>query len=250
MRQVNHLDSFKGIKYLTKTVLSGAVAWLVMSIFSVVAASAAELAAVRPSAMANEPQQFVRELTEDMFSTVDREWDEIRANPLRVYEIVDEIIAPHIDTQRASRLVLGKHWSKASPAQRKRFQVAFVGRMIQVLVTGISDYVNSSDPKSTKVRYLPSRTNGSSRDVTVRSRIGGTGRRPIRVDFRLRRTNGKWKFYDLVIEGASLVLTYRTDYAAEIERTGMEGLIERVASDTPSAYRGHRYSGRSALVGN
>ncbi len=115
MRQVNHLDSFKGIKYLTKTVLSGAVAWLVMSIFSVVAASAAELAAVRPSAMANEPQQLVRELTEDMFSTVDREWDEIRANPLRVYEIVDEIIAPHIDTQRASRLVLPNAGAKASP---------------------------------------------------------------------------------------------------------------------------------------
>ncbi|MFQ5551651.1 MAG: phospholipid-binding protein MlaC [Gemmatimonadales bacterium] len=227
-----------------------AVAWFTVLLFCAAPIQGGELAAARPSNTTEDPRDFVKGLTESVVLTMGREGSEIHRNPLRIYEIVDEVISPHIDTDRFSSLVLGKHWAAASPAQRRQFQSAITDQIVQTLVKGISQFIVAVDPKSTKVRYLASRPNGSPRDVTVRSRIGGAGARSIRVDYRLHQVDGRWRFYDLVIAGASLVLTYRRDYVVEVERTGLDRLIERVSVDTPGAYRGHRSVGWNPTAGS
>ena len=243
-------DLSRGTRRLTERARLVAVAWFVVLLFSVAPAQATDLAAARPSNTIENPTIFVKQLTQTLFLTMDRERNEIRRNPLRIYEIVDEIIRPNIDTQRLSKLVLGKHWAAASPTQRRRFQSAMAGQVVQTLVRGLSEFVDTADPKSTKVRYLASRTNGSPRDVTVRSRIGSAGAPSVRVDYRLNRVDGRWRFYDLVIASTSFVLAYRRNYVVEVERTGLDRLIERVSVDTPGAYRGHRAVGKNLIAGN
>ncbi len=147
-------------------------------------------------------------------------------------------------------IVLDKHWVAASLTQRQRFQSAMAGQIVQTLVKGISAFVDADDPKSTKVRHLASRPNGSPRDVTVRSRFGGAGAPSIRVDYRLHQVDGRWRIYDIVSAGTSLILAYRRDYIVEVERSGLDRLIELVSVDTPGAYRGHRIVGKNPTAGS
>ncbi len=241
---------FQGCRRLIETARLVAVAWFIVLLFSVAPAQAVELAAARPSNTTEDPRQLVKELTQTILLTIDRERNEIYQNSLRIYEIVDEVFSPHVDTHRISKFVLGKHWAAASPAQRRQFQSAMAGQIVQTLVKGISEFVVAADPKSTKVRYLASRPGGSARDVIVRSRIGGAGARSIRVDYRVHQVDGRWRFYDLVIAGASLILAYRRDYIVEVERSGLDRLIELLSADTPGAYRGHRSVGKNPTAGN
>ena len=236
--------------HLTHDISSLSSIWVFVFLLFAAPAQAAELAAARPSSTTEDPKQLVEELAQTVLLALDRDRNEIRGNSLRIYEIVDEIISPHIDIHRVSRLVLGKHWAGASPMQRRRFQTAMADRIVQTLVNGISQFVAAAGPKSTKIRYLASRPGRNPRDVTVRSRFGGAGAPSIRVDYRLYQVDGRWRIYDVVIAGASLILAYRRDYVVEVERSGLDRLIDLLSVDTPGAYRGHRSVGKSPVAGS
>ena len=44
----------------------------------------------------------------------------------------------------------------------------------------------------------------------------------------LALTDGDWKVYDVTINGVSLVITYRSSFNQEVQRNGLDGLIERI----------------------
>ena len=63
------------------------------------------------------------------------------------------------------------------------------------------------------------------------------GATPIRLDWRLTATESGWRVLDIVVEGVSLLVTFRNEFAAVIERHGgqVEGLLmelrQRVAAE-------------------
>jgi len=52
------------------------------------------------------------------------------------------------------------------------------------------------------------------------------GAPPVPIDYRLYRKNGQWKVYDVVVDGVSLVSNYRSTFAEQIRKGGIDGLIE------------------------
>ena len=52
---------------------------------------------------------------------------------------------------------------------------------------------------------------------------------PIQLNYRLEKTPNGWKIYDVNILGAWLVETYKGTFAAEIGKSGMDGLIKALA---------------------
>jgi phospholipid transport system substrate-binding protein len=50
------------------------------------------------------------------------------------------------------------------------------------------------------------------------------------VNFSLRKTDGVWKAWDVVIEGISYVKSFRTDFGAEIQQKGLDEVINRMES--------------------
>jgi len=49
---------------------------------------------------------------------------------------------------------------------------------------------------------------------------------PIPIDYRMEKTAAGWKVYDVVIDGASLVTTYRGSFNEQIQRAGIDGLLK------------------------
>jgi phospholipid transport system substrate-binding protein len=51
----------------------------------------------------------------------------------------------------------------------------------------------------------------------------------------MHKTSDGWKIYDIVVEGVSLVLTYRSEFDAVVKQQGIDGLIKRLADkNTPA----------------
>ena len=76
------------------------------------------------------------------------------------------------------------------------------------------------------MEILPFRGDDDAKDVVVRSSvIQASNTEPIRVDYRLRREPEGWRIYDINVENVWLIQNYRNQFAQQINRSGIDGLI-------------------------
>lgn len=150
-------------------------------------------------------------------------------HPGELYQLVDRIVIPHMDFQRMSRWVLGRYWRRATPDQRTRFVRGFRNLLVRTYTTALAQYHGQT------IDYEPVNLSGGARDVTVHTKIRQTGGPPIPVAYRLHNEHGDWKAYDVIIDGMSLVANYRSTFAAQVRRGGVEGLIRQIAARNQQA---------------
>ena len=48
------------------------------------------------------------------------------------------------------------------------------------------------------------------------------------IDYRMKRENGAWHVYDVVIEGVSLVANYRTQFNKIIQTSSYQELVKKL----------------------
>ncbi len=64
-----------------------------------------------------------------------------------------------------------------------------------------------------------------SKDVVVRTRIERPSGPPIKADWRVRVIKDEYKIIDVTVEGVSMAITQRSEFAAVIKSSGFEGLL-------------------------
>ena len=64
----------------------------------------------------------------------------------------------------------------------------------------------------------------------MRTHIIQPGGQPLAMDYRMERAPEGWKVFDVSIEGVSIVTTYRSTFAAEVSKGGIEGLIRSITA--------------------
>lgn len=67
----------------------------------------------------------------------------------------------------------------------------------------------------------------------VRTEVSRDGIPPVRVDYRLHHSNGAWKIYDVSVLGISLVKTYHVTIDGELQRHGLDGVIQQINALRP-----------------
>ena len=139
----------------------------------------------------------------------------------QAYALVEDLILPHLDFETFARLTLGKHWRQASRDQQQAFTRNFRDLLIRTYATSLNAYAGEH------VVYLDQHDEGDDR-VLVQTEITRPHGEPIRADYRLHQRDNQWKVYDVVIEGVSLILTYRSSFSEQISRTGLDDLIARL----------------------
>jgi phospholipid transport system substrate-binding protein len=60
----------------------------------------------------------------------------------------------------------------------------------------------------------------------VKTVVKQAGRPPLPIDYRLSSSSGDWKVNDVVVNGMSLITTYRGTFSEAINRSGVDGLIK------------------------
>ncbi len=169
-----------------------------------------------------DPETLVRTTSDRMIVVLKEQHELIKAEPERLYGLVDDIVLPHFDFERMARWVLGKYWRTATPEQQQRFVNEFRTLLVRTYGTALLEF------RDQEVRFLPVRMAAGSEDVTVRTEVVKPGGIPIPISYSMFRREDGWKVYDVAIDGISLVSNYRSSFSTEIKGQGMDALIQRL----------------------
>ena len=164
---------------------------------------------------------MVKDASNRMLSTLEARRAEVDRDPSLIYRMVSEILVPHFDFARITESAVGRHWSKATPAQQEALTAEFRQLLVRTYATALLRYSGQ------EIRFLPARPSGPD-SVTVASEIVQGSTTPLSVDYKLYTQGGAWKVYDVIIDNVSLVTNYRSSFASEIRKGGIDGLVQRL----------------------
>jgi phospholipid transport system substrate-binding protein len=122
----------------------------------------------------------------------------------------------------AGQVVLGRHWSNATPEQRRRFAEALYGTLLSRYASGLLLLTDRN------VVVVPSRSPLGDGEAQVELRVHGGLGAPIPVLLQLRRSGQLWRVHDARWEGQSYALSLRQAFSEQIRVEGLEAVILRL----------------------
>lgn len=176
------------------------------------------------------PDELVKKVTDDVLAAVKSDKQLAAGDKQKALKLAEEKILPHVDFDEATRLAVGRSWRQASPEQKKQLVDAFRTMLVRTYSNAITAYQGQT------MKVMPLRMKPDDDDVTVHNQYIRPGGKPVQLDYQMHRTQSGWKIYDIVVEGVSLVLTYRSEFDAVVKEQGVDGLIKRLAEkNTPAS---------------
>ncbi len=145
---------------------------------------------------------------------------------------IEDIAYERFDFDTISRLVLGRNWKSLSPPQQEEFRREFRALLSESYGRRIDRY------EQEQVKIVGERAEQRG-DVTVQTKIVGGQANDLEVDYRLRQKDDVWLVIDVVVEGASLLSNYRSQFAEVWSQGGADGLLRRmrerkIATEAPA----------------
>lgn len=166
------------------------------------------------------PDELIRTTVDEVLTIVKQDKEIQAGNQKKVLELVEAKVLPHFNFERMTRLAVGKAWRTATPEQKKTLVTEFRNLLVRTYTSAYTRY------RDQNVEIKPLKMPAGANEVTVRTLVVKQGAQPIAVDYEMEKTADGWKAYDLSVEGASLVTTYRGTFTEQIQQSGIEGLIK------------------------
>ena len=136
-----------------------------------------------------------------------------------------KLLGQSFDIPTIAKFTLGRYWRVATPAQ----QAEFTGLVQDIIINKYADRLLNA---STGTYSISGARALNETDYSVNMDIKPEGDSPIGFVWRVRNIGGKLKVIDLAVEGISMSVTNRSDFASVIERNGgnVQALIDKLKS--------------------
>ena len=182
------------------------------------------IALVPAVALAQEaPDALVKRVTDEVLAIIKADKDLQGGNSRKIAELADAKVLPHFDFTRMTRLAVGRNWQKASDAQKEALVKEFRTLLVRTYSTSLTQYRNQT------IEVKPVKMAAGDKETTVRTAVIQQGGPPIPIDYAMENGGSGWKVYDVVIDGASLVTTYRGSFNEQVQKGGIEGLLKTLS---------------------
>ena len=169
-------------------------------------------------------QALIRQSSEQLLNRLRTDRERLLNDAEALREVVAQVLVPVLDFDVLSRLVLGRHFRKATPTQRQRFAQEFRDMLLRSYTAPLLKYADDI-----QIDYLPAVPSQRADRTMVRTRLSYRGSQGIPIDYRLRFKDGQWLVYDVKIMGLSAVGLFRQTFNADIQRLGIERFLARLA---------------------
>ncbi|KTD30499.1 MULTISPECIES: phospholipid-binding protein MlaC [Legionella] len=179
---------------------------------------------------ASSPIPMLENTANQIISTLKQNKSNLKNNQHVIYQAVERHLLPNVDVSGMSRSVLGrKAWMQASAADKQQFSKAFTQLVIRTYATPLAEYTDET------IQFLPIRGSLESRFIRVNSIIVRSNGKNIPLSYSLIFNNGKWKIYDLSVEGVSLLQSFRSQFAEALQNSSMQDLIRQMQQQSKKA---------------
>jgi phospholipid transport system substrate-binding protein len=164
------------------------------------------------------PDALVKRTVEDVLQVIER-------TPQRraLQRLAEQKVLPHFDFRQMTRLAVGPNWRKASAEQQAALESEFRRLLVNLYTAALSKSGQRRGARSLEVRSPAPGANP--RDTVVKTVVREPDGQRVAIDYRMALRDGEWKVYDVLVEGVSLVTTYRTSFEREVQAHGVDGLI-------------------------
>ena len=183
------------------------------------------LAAHPPAAAAADPTALISNLGREALAVLGKGTNESqRVTRFR------ELLREDFDLPGIARFVLGRYWNTATEEQRAEFVKLFENYVAAAYATRLAEYAGE------QFKVTGSRPDGGGAIVSSQI-LRPAGSAPIKVDWRLTGRNGNYKISDVSVDGISMAVTQRSEFASVIQHSGgqLQGLIAMLREKTGGA---------------
>lgn len=171
------------------------------------------MAALPGTGQAQSAASFVQSLGNDAITTMARG----NLGPDGISERFRQVLRSNFDTAAIGQFVLGRYWAQATPAQQQEYLSLFEKMIVKTYADRFRQYSGET------FQVTSSRVDASG-DTMVQSQVVRPNGPPVNVEWRVR---GGSRIVDVVVEGVSMSVTQRSEFASVIQSNGgqVEGLL-------------------------
>lgn len=145
-------------------------------------------------------------------------------------EVLRKELFPSFFFEEMAKRSLGVHWKDRTPQEREEFTRLFRNLLENAYAGKIEGY------KGEKILYRKESVDLPYAEVnTVIVMLQGD---EIAVDYRVLKDGARWRIYDIVIEGVSLVNNYRSQFAGILQKSSYPELVRRLKSTIQQQEKG------------
>lgn len=166
------------------------------------------------------PDTLVKNVTEEVLTILRADKGIKAGNSKGAVALIENKVAPHFDFPHMTSLAVGQAWQKADADQRKALTSEFHTLLVRTYANSLTAF------QEQKVSFKPLAEPSQGGEVTVRSQINKPGTQPITLDYSLAKSDDGWKVFDVTIANISLVTNYRSTFASEMNKGGLDGLLK------------------------
>jgi len=134
----------------------------------------------------------------------------------QIRSIADEIF----DWRETGKRALARHWQARSPKEQEEFSALFSDLIERSYIGRIEQYSGE------RVVYTGDTVDGD--QATVQTKLITKANTEIPIDYRMQKEGDRWRAYDVVIEGVSLVGNYRAQFNRIIVQSGYGTLVSKL----------------------
>ena len=168
------------------------------------------------------PDDFLKASVAEVMDFITDNKSQLEQDDEYLISKMNEIVIPKLDIELMSRIVLGKnHWNNISISEKSDFMDAFKNLMVRTYMKSLTAF------EGEKIKFLPY-IKGKRDDVAKVKSIYSLNEGELPVSYRLKKTDSKWKVYDIIIDGVSLLRNYRSDFKAHVSKKGISSLINQL----------------------
>ena len=166
-----------------------------------------------------DPQEFVNEFVRNSVQNIITADVDDAEKTVRFRNLLESVF----DIPSIGRFVLGRTWQRLE----SRDQDVFLSLFKDVIIQTWSRRFNEYDGQTIIVK-------GTIRDgkhgMVVNSVINGTAGKKYSLQWRLRKRASELKIVDIIVEGISMAITYRQDYASIMRKNsgGIDSLLDQL----------------------
>ena len=166
------------------------------------------------------PDALVKRTTDEVLAIIRADKDIQKGDMRKIVELAEQKVLPHFDFERMTRLAVGRNWSQATPEQKAALVKEFRTLLVRTYSSSLAQYRDQA------IEVKPSKVGAQEKDAVVKTAVIQKGGPQIPIDYSMEKAESGWKVFDVTIDGASLVTTYRGTFNDQIARGGIDGLVK------------------------
>jgi phospholipid transport system substrate-binding protein len=173
-------------------------------------------------ATAGEPTEVIRQITDQVLKILeDPNWqgpEKQRGRQDRLHQLSDQAF----DWQEMARRALAVHWRERTPEERQEFVRLFRDLVERTYIQRLE----TATQEKQEIQYVGEQVDGSR--ATVKTIVLTKRNQQVPIEYRLHKANGRWRIYDVLVEGISLVNNYRSQFNRIISSSSYNELVQKM----------------------